>query len=93
MRAEFHRASSGRSRDRAKARTASPSRSCSGQKNLEPMMTELRITREKLVAIGSEHVNEKEIKGLAAVEASVLAKLIVGNARMQSKIYRVLGPD
>jgi hypothetical protein len=57
------------------------------------MMTELRITREKLVAIGSEHVNEKEIKGLAAVEASVLAKLIVGNARMQSKIYRVLGPD
>jgi hypothetical protein len=26
-------------------------------------------------------------------DASVLAKLIVGNARMQSKIYRVLGPD
>jgi Spy/CpxP family protein refolding chaperone len=63
------------------------------QKNLEPLMTELRITRDKLLTIGSEHANEKEIKSLAAMEASVLAKLIVANARMQSKIYRVLSPD
>ena len=38
------------------------------------MMTELRITREKLVAIGSEHVNEKEIEGLAAVGCKCLGE-------------------
>jgi hypothetical protein len=63
------------------------------QHSLEPLMTELRTTREKLLAIGSEHINEKELKALADTEASVLAKLIVANARMQSKIYKLLGPD
>jgi hypothetical protein len=41
---------------------------------------------DKLLTIGSEHADEKEIKNLAAIEARVLAKLIVSNARMQSNI-------
>jgi Spy/CpxP family protein refolding chaperone len=56
-------------------------------------MTQLRITREKLLAIGSDRMNEKEIKSIAQAEAALLAKLIVANGRMQSKIYRILSPD
>src|SRR5580700_5865543 len=63
------------------------------QHNLEPLMTALRTAREKLLAIGSEHVNEKQVKALADTEASLLARLIVANARMQSKIYKILSPD
>jgi len=62
------------------------------QHSLEPLMTQLRTTREKLLAIGSEHVNEKQVKALADTEASLLARLIVANARMQSKIYKILSP-
>jgi formate hydrogenlyase transcriptional activator len=62
------------------------------QQNLQPVMTELRTTRAKLLAVSSEHINEKEVKGLADKEANVLAKLIVANARMQSKIYKLLSP-
>lgn len=43
------------------------------QHNLEPLMTELRTTREKLLAIGSEHLNEKQVKALPDTEASMLA--------------------
>jgi hypothetical protein len=63
------------------------------QRNLEPLMTALRSAREKLLAIGSEHVNQKQVKALADTEASLLARLIVANARMQSKIYKILSPD
>ncbi|HEY3615979.1 MAG TPA: Spy/CpxP family protein refolding chaperone [Candidatus Sulfotelmatobacter sp.] len=63
------------------------------RQNLQPLMAELRITREKLLAIGGDPTNEKEIKSLAQAEAALLARLIVANARMQSKIYRVLNPD
>jgi hypothetical protein len=63
------------------------------QHSLEPLMTQLRTTREKLLAIGSEHVNEKQVKALADTEASLLARLIVANARMQSKIYKILSPE
>jgi LTXXQ motif family protein len=63
------------------------------QQNLEPLMAELRTTRAKLLAISSEHINEKEVKGLADREANVLAKLIVANACMRSKIYKILSPD
>jgi Spy/CpxP family protein refolding chaperone len=59
----------------------------------QPLMTELRNTRERLLAIGSDGMNEKEIKSLAQAEAALLARLIVANARMQSKIYKVLTPD
>jgi len=63
------------------------------QHSLEPLMTALRTAREKLLAIGSEHVNEKQVKALADTEASLLARLIVANARMQSKIYKIFSPD
>jgi hypothetical protein len=63
------------------------------QHSLEPLMTQLRTTREKLLAIGSEHVNEKQVKALADTEANLLARLIVANARMQAKIYKILSPD
>ena len=56
-------------------------------------MTALRTAREKLLAIGSEHVNEKQVKALANTEASLLARLIVANARMQCKIYKILSPE
>ncbi|MGA8443431.1 MAG: Spy/CpxP family protein refolding chaperone [Candidatus Sulfotelmatobacter sp.] len=63
------------------------------QRSLEPLMTALRTAREKLLAIGSEHANEKQVKALADTEASLLARLIVANARMQSSIYKLLSPD
>jgi len=63
------------------------------QHSLEPLMTALRTAREKLLAIGSEHVNEKQVKALADTEASLLARLIVANARMQSTIYKLLSPE
>ena len=63
------------------------------QHSLEPLMTALRTAREKLLAIGSERVNEKQVKALADTEASLLARLIVANARMQSRIYKILSPE
>ena len=65
----------------------------SEQHNLEPLMTQLRTTRERLLAIGNEHLNAKQVKALADTEASLLARLIVANARMQSKIYKILSPE
>lgn len=61
--------------------------------SLQSLMTEMRSTREKLLVIGSDRINEKEVKSLAQAEAALLARLIVSNARMQSRIYKVLSPD
>jgi Spy/CpxP family protein refolding chaperone len=63
------------------------------QRNSESLTTALRFTREKVLAIGSEHIDEKQLKALANTEASLLARLIVANARMQSKIYKLLSPE
>ena len=63
------------------------------QRSFEPLMTELRVAREKLVAIAGEHKTEKQVKAVADTEASLLARLIVTNARMQFKIYQILSPD
>jgi Spy/CpxP family protein refolding chaperone len=63
------------------------------RQSLQPLMTQLRVTRERLLAIGSDRMDEKEIKSVAQAEAALLARLIVANARMQSKIYRILSPD
>jgi Spy/CpxP family protein refolding chaperone len=57
------------------------------------LTTALRFTREKVLAIGSEHIDEKQLKALADTEARLLARLIVANARMQSKIYKLLSPE
>src|ERR1700733_5196233 len=63
------------------------------QGSFEPLITELRVTTDKLLAIGSEHINAKQLKALADTEASLLARLIVANARMQSTIYKILRPE
>jgi LTXXQ motif family protein len=63
------------------------------RQSLQPLMRQLRYTRERLLAIGNDRVNEKEINTLAQAEAALLAKLIVANARIQSKIYNILSPD
>ena len=63
------------------------------QHSLEPLMMQLRTTRERLLAIGSQHLNAKQVKALADTEASLLARLIVANARMQSKITNILSAD
>ena len=63
------------------------------QHSLGPLMTALRTAREKLLAIASEQANEKQVKTLADTEASLLARLIVANARRQSKIYKILSPE
>ena len=38
-------------------------------------------------------MSASEMKSLADTEATVLGKLIVANARMQSKIYKILSPE
>jgi hypothetical protein len=41
------------------------------QHSLEPLMTQLRVTREKLLAIAGEPINEKQVKALADTQASL----------------------
>jgi hypothetical protein len=62
----------------------------SEHRNLEPLMAKLKATREELMAVDAEHTSEKQVKSLADRQASLLAKLVVANARMQSKIYKLL---
>lgn len=63
------------------------------QHGLDPLMTRPRITGEKLLEIGSQHMTESEMKDLADTQASALGKLIVANVRMRSEIYKVLSPE
>ena len=61
--------------------------------HMEPLMTQLRSIREKLLALDPQHSNKKEIKTLADAQAALLAKFIVASARMQSEIYKLLTPE
>jgi LTXXQ motif family protein len=63
------------------------------RQKIDPLMEQLRTAREKLLAASREHTNEKEIKGLANEQAGLLAKLIVANARMHAKVYKLLSPE
>jgi len=57
------------------------------RRNLQPLIEQLRTTREKLLAAtGSGPAKEKQVKALAAR----LAKLIVANSRMQARLYKLL---
>jgi hypothetical protein len=60
---------------------------------MEPLMTQLRSEREKLLAVDPQHTNKKEIKTLADAQAALLAQFIVANARMQAEIYKLLTPE
>jgi len=63
-------------------------------RNLQPLMTQLRTTKEKLlVATSTDERNEKAVKTLAAAEANLLSKLIVANSHMQARLYKLLTPE
>jgi Spy/CpxP family protein refolding chaperone len=63
------------------------------RRNLEPLMNQLRTGKQKLLTVDAEHAGKKDIKVLADTQAGLLAKLIVANVRMQSKIYNLLTPE
>jgi hypothetical protein len=57
---------------------------------MEPLMAQSRSIRQKLLALDAQPSNKKQIKTLADAQATLLAKVIVANARMQSEIYKLL---
>jgi hypothetical protein len=57
------------------------------------LMTQVQSIREKLLALDPQHSNKKEVRTLPDAQATLLAKFIVANARMQSEIYRLLRPE
>jgi Spy/CpxP family protein refolding chaperone len=61
--------------------------------NVQPLIAQLKAAKEKLLATDARQPNDKNIKVLADTQAGLLAKLIVANARMQSKIYKLLTPE
>ena len=61
--------------------------------NVQPLVAQLKATKEKLLATDARQPNDKHIKALADTQAGLLAKLIVANARMQSEIYKLLTPE
>jgi LTXXQ motif family protein len=60
---------------------------------MAPLMAQSRSIRERLLELDFSHSNKKEIRTLADAQAALLAKFIVGNARMQSEIYKLLTPE
>ncbi len=64
------------------------------RRNLEPLMVQMRATKAKLLAATADRqMNEKEIKALAAAQASMLTKLIVANSGMQARLYQLLSAE
>jgi len=55
-----------------------------GKHSLEPLMTQLRNTRERLLAIGTEHLNAKQVKALA-IQKQAAGKADRRERRMQSR--------
>jgi Spy/CpxP family protein refolding chaperone len=64
------------------------------RRNLEPLMAQMRTTKQKLLAATTHgQTNEKEVKALANVQAHMLIELIVANSRMQARLYQLLSPE
>jgi Spy/CpxP family protein refolding chaperone len=65
------------------------------RRTLEPLMAQLQLTNEQLIAItGQDQTkNEKQVKSLANVQARNLTNLIVANSRLRTKIYQLLNPQ
>jgi len=63
------------------------------RRSLQPLITELQTTKDKLLAADPVHTSNKDLKALANAQAGLLAKLIVANERMQSEIYKLLTPE
>lgn len=64
------------------------------QHNLAPLMAQMQTTREQLLSIteNGQTKDAKEVKVLATNQARSLAKLIVANSQMRTKIYQLLSP-
>jgi len=64
------------------------------RRNLEPLMTQMRANKTKLLAAtAGRQTNEREIKALADAQAAMLTKLILANSRMQARIYKLLNGE
>jgi hypothetical protein len=63
------------------------------RRRLQPLITELQTTKDKLLAADPVHSSNKDLQALANAQAGLLAKLIVANERMQSEIYKLLTPE
>jgi Spy/CpxP family protein refolding chaperone len=60
----------------------------------EPLMAELKTTREKLLAATQQgHYDKEELRSLATAQARMLTNLITANAQMQTKLYKLLTPE
>ena len=64
------------------------------RRKLEPLMTQLKSTREKLLAATQQgRYDKEEIRSLASTQARMLTNLITANAQMQTKLYKLLTPE
>jgi arsenate reductase-like glutaredoxin family protein len=64
------------------------------RQNIDPMMADLRTTGEKLFRANQQgYTDSKEVRILAASQATILSRLIVANSRMQAKIYALLNGE
>ena len=52
------------------------------RRSLQPLITQLRCTKEKVFVIGSDRLNEKEVKRPGREATLLSMKLIVANARI-----------
>jgi Spy/CpxP family protein refolding chaperone len=60
----------------------------------EPLMTQLKTTRGKLLAATQQgRYDQEEVRTLAATQARVLTSIITANAQMQTRLYKLLTPE
>ena len=64
------------------------------RRKLEPLMSQLKTTRERLLAATQQgHYDKDEVHSLATAQARMLTNLITANAQMQTKLYKLLTPE
>jgi hypothetical protein len=63
----------------------------SERRQIAPLMTELRATRDKLLVLAAQpHPDHQQFNKLSGVEAQQLTGLIIANSRLQAKISDLL---
>jgi len=63
------------------------------QAELHPLLLELKATRARLSVLNADHAGELSVKRLAAKQADTMAKLIVANAHIQTRVYGLLNNE
>ena len=64
------------------------------RRRLEPLMEQLKTTRQKLLTATQQgHYDKEQVRSLAATQARMLTNLITANAQMQTKLYKLLTPE